>query len=77
MRKYIIVILAAALLFTGCAANAGAAGVISQPEAAGSAEPTETTSLYAEVTDIISNQVSLKVMCWVLCRNLTPVRTRR
>jgi len=61
MRKYIIVILAAALLFTGCAANAGAAGVISQPEAAGSIQSTmfiglamaETSGIYGLLIAII------------------------
>ena len=62
MMKYIAIILAAALLFTGCAANAGAAGADSLQEASDTAETTETTSLYAEVTDIISNQVSVKVL---------------
>jgi hypothetical protein len=65
MKMYIVIILAAALLCTGCAANAGAAGADSQQAAPGSAEPAEAVgaaSLYAEVADIISNQVSVKVL---------------
>ena len=65
MKSYILITLAATLLFTGCAANtdaASSAGVNTQQAAAGTAEPAETTSVYAEVADIISNQVSLKVL---------------
>jgi len=65
MKKNTAIILAALLLFTGCAANADAAATDSQQESVGASEAVESnesTNLYAEVADVISNQVSLKVL---------------
>ncbi|MDR1209217.1 MAG: hypothetical protein LBK41_02725 [Clostridiales bacterium] len=58
MRKYILAAAFAALLITGCAAQNPSAEANTPTEESGAGE----TTIYAEVSDVISNQLSIKLL---------------